>query len=344
MMNLIMALFSMKVMAADMNQLNSIKFEEIGQTPALTFEFEAPVTIDNIEARFIRRTVEWDLSSTKLKKDKLFVNVSKFDINNVYVSHNDDKSVRVRVNMDNGKMASNYHERIQYSIDGKKLLLKLDPNIPLITNNIKEINRVYSLKGVEAVPETDQKSEEHIAAVSTIKVDASESIALDTNAPENEIPLKPTKATATVSGMPSLKRIAAGFFVIGLLVVSAIVMTRKMKSKQAGKAFSADSITVVSQKYLGPKRNLVLVRVTGEYLLLGVTDHNISLIKNLNVVDDEIPELMGNKNFKEELRKKEEPNTMYAEASDVEDSFSVSSLDDVKKIFKKKRYVDEVDF
>lgn len=343
MMNLIIALLSMNVMAADVNQLNSVKFEEIGKTPALTFEFEAPVSVENIEARFIRRTVEWDLAATKLKKDKLFINVSKSDINNVYVSHNDDKSVRVRVNMDHGKMASNYHERIQYSIDGKKLQLKLDPNIPLITNNIKEINRVYSLKGVEAVPATDEKSEEHIAAVSTMKLEESEAIAVDSNAPENEIPLKPKKATATVSGMPSLKRIAAGFFVIGLLIVSAILMTRKMKSKQAGKAFSADSITVVSQKYLGPKRNLVLVRVTGEYLLLGVTDHNISLIKNLNVVDDEIPELTGSKNFREELGKKEEPASIFAEADDVEDSFSVSSLDDVKKIFKKKRYIDEVD-
>lgn len=348
MMNLIIALFSLHVFAADVNQLNTVKFEELGKTPVLTFEFEQPVSVDNIEARFIRRTVEWDLAATKLKKDKLFINVSKADINNVYVSHNDDKSVRVRVNMDNGKMASNYHERIQYSIDGKKLQLKMDPAIPLITNNIKEINRVYSLKGVEATPESDLKAEEHIAAVSTMKAEESEALAIDNNAPENEIPLAPKKATATASGMPSLQRVAAGLFVVALLIASGILMTRKMKQKRAGTSLSADSITVVSQKYLGPKRNLVLVRVTGEYLLLGVTDHNISLIKNLNVVDDEIPELTGSKNFREELGKKETARESYDEAStaaadDVEDSFSVSSLDDVKKLFKKKRYIDEVD-
>lgn len=345
-------LSTLQVFAADPNQLNSVSFEEVGKTPTLTFEFEQPLSIDNVEARFIRRTVEWDLAATKLKKDKLFINVSKSDINNVYASHNDDNSVRIRVNMDHGKMASNYHERIQYSINGKKLQLKMDPAIPLITNNVKEINRVYGIAGmVDAVPE-DKKAEEHLAAVSTMKVAAagtedSEALAIDANAPENEIPLKAKKSTASASGMPSLKRIAAGFFVLALLLASALLVTRKMKNKKAGVSFSADSITVVSQKYLGPKRNLVLVRVTGEYLLLGVTDHNISLIKNLNVVDDEIPELSGSKNFGEELNKKETASNKYAPEDSMQDeeqdSFSVSSLDDVKKIFKKKRYIDEMD-
>lgn len=352
MMSLFLTLLTtIRVFAADVNQLNSVSFEEVGKSPTLTFEFEKPVSIDAVEARFIRRTVEWDLAATKLKKDKLFINVSKADINNVYASHNDDNSVRIRVNMDNGKMASNYHERIQYSINGKKLQFKMDTSIPLITNNIKEINRMYSMAGVvDAVPETDKKAEEHLAAVSTMKVAAaedSEALTIDANAPEDEIPLKTKKAAASVGGMPSLKRIAAGLFVLAVLLVSALMVTRKMKAKRAGTSFSADSITVVSQKYLGPKRNLVLVRVTGEYLLLGVTDHNISLIKNLNVVDDEIPELTGSKNFGEELNKKEAASNKYAPEDTIDneeqDSFSVSSLDDVKKIFKKKRYIDEVD-
>ncbi|MCC6138111.1 MAG: flagellar biosynthetic protein FliO [Bdellovibrionaceae bacterium] len=356
MMNLLLTLI-VNVFAADVNQLNAVSFEEVNKTPTLTFEFERPVSLDNVEARFIRRTVEWDLPSTKLKKDKLFINVSKSDINNVYASHNDDTSVRIRVNMDHGKMASNYHERLQYSVEGKKLTLKMDSAIPLITNNVKEISRLYSVNTTELLPEESKKAEAHIASVSTMKLDESESLAINNDAPENEIPLNTKKAAAPTSGMPSLKRIAGGFFVIAILIVSALFVTRKMKSKKAGAAFNHDSITVISQKYLGPKRNLVLIRVTGEYLLLGVTDHNISLIKNLNVVDDEIPELTG-KDFTEVLEKKENTMSNYEmnrarenadrtsfskRENDNEDSFSVSSLDDVKKIFKKKRYVDEMD-
>lgn len=354
MIKLLIALLTFKVFAADVNQLNSVSFEEVNKAPTLTFVFEQPVNIANVEARFIRRTVEWDLADTKLKKDKMFINVSKADINNVYISHNDDNSVRIRVNMDNGKMASNYHERIQYSMDGKKLQFKMDPAIPLITNNIKEISRNYST-GIEPV-KVDTKAQDHIASVSTMKLGeakadaaanvAEEDIAMDLNAPEEEIPLSVKKAKATAGAAPSLKRVAGGFFVLAVLLVSALLVTRKLKSKKAGAAFNHDSITVISQKYLGPKRNLVLIRVTGEYLLLGVTDHNISLIKNLNVVDDEIPELVNGKNFNDVLDKKEKASDNFAAAGaeDVEDSFSVSSLDDVKKIFKKKRYIDEVDF
>ncbi len=370
MMMLLLSLFSSLAFAADVNQLNSVSFEEVNKAPTLTFVFEQPVSIANVEARFIRRTVEWDLSDTKLKKDKLFINVSKADINNVYISHNDENSVRIRVNMDNGKMASNYHERIQYSMDGKKLQFKMDPSIPLISNNIKEISRNYST-GVEPVI-ANAKAQEHIASVSTLKVAAAKAVAtavaseaaqadaesaeleIDTNAPEAEIPLSVKKAKVTAGAMPSLNRVAAGLFVIAILIVSALMVTRKMKSKKAGAAFNHDSITVISQKYLGPKRNLVLIRVTGEYLLLGVTDHNISLIKNLNVVDDEIPELTNTKNFGDVLDKKAQASAGYsaageenyaaAGAEDVEDSFSVSSLADVKKIFKKKRYIDEMDF
>lgn len=358
MMSLLFTLLtSLNVFAADANQLNAVAFEEVNKTPTLTFTFEQPVNIANVEARFIRRTVEWDLSDTKLKKDKLFINVSKADINNVYISHNDENSVRIRVNMDNGKMASNYHERIQYSMDGKKLQFKMDPSIPLITNNIKEISRNYST-GVEPV-KADAKAEEHIASVSTMKMndgkkavaaaeasEDSQELAIDANAPEAEIPLSTKKAKASASAVPSLKNVAAGLFVLALLLVSAILVTRKLKNKQAGAAFNHESIAVISQKYLGPKRNLVLIRVTGEYLLLGVTDHNISLIKNLNVVDDEIPELVNGKNFGDVLDKKEKASENYAAAGaeEVEDSFAVSSLADVKKIFKKKRYIDEVDF
>lgn len=341
MMNLIITFLILKVFAADINQLNSVAFEDVGKTPTLTFVFEKPVALESIDARFIRRTVEWDLASTKLKKDKLFINVSKNDINNVYASQNDSNSIRVRVNMDHGKMASNYHERIEYSVEGKTLRLKMNPDIGLITNNITEINRVYSIAS-KVDSETTQKIEDHVASVSTLKVEDTEEQAIDANAPEDKIPLKVKKKSSSPNEIMSFQKLAGGFFVVALLLTSALLVVRKLKSKNADKAFNHESIKVISQKYLGPKRNLVLIRVTGEYLLLGVTDNNISLIKNLNVVDDEIPELT-NKNFDEVLNKKEKTAISYGR-SENEDSFSMSSLDDVKKIFKKKRYTDEMDF
>lgn len=192
------SIFIQFVFATDINQLNSVQFEEINKAPAIVFEFEKPVQTASLETRFIRRTVEWDLDKTKLKKDKLFVNVSKKDINNVYVSHNDENSVRVRINLDNGKIASNYHERISYLTEGKKLTILMDESIPLISDNIKELSRVYDLAKSTPKNEQAKKAEEHIAAINTMKVeDAAESKELvashnalaTINAKESEIPL-----------------------------------------------------------------------------------------------------------------------------------------------------------
>lgn len=344
MMILLLALItSVNVFAADINQLNSVAYEEVGDTPSLTFEFEKKLNVENLEARFIKRTIEWDLPDTKLKKDKLFINVSKYDINNVYASHNDKSTVRIRVNLDNGKMASNYHERIQYFVEDNKLRFKLDASLPLVTSNIKEISRVYDVVMMAEKSDDHKEVEDHLAKVNTIKVAEEQEtmpVIADT-APETEIPLKVKKVKEAAADDMSVSRMASGLLVVALLFVSGVLVTRKLKNKKSSAPFNHDSITVISQKYLGPKRNLVLIRVTGEYLLLGVTDHNISLIKNLNVVDDEIPELTGEKNFDNVLSKKEQDSESFV--NDVEDSFSVSSLDDVKKIFKKKRYIDEMD-
>src|SRR5262249_8128256 len=49
------------------------------------------------------------------------------------------------------------------------------------------------------------------------------------------------------------------------------------------------SIRVLTQHYIGPKKSLAIVSVAGETILLGVTDHNINMIKSLSLLDDDLP-------------------------------------------------------
>ncbi len=53
-------------------------------------------------------------------------------------------------------------------------------------------------------------------------------------------------------------------------------------------------IKVLSQHYLGPKKSLAIVHVAGESILIGVTDQNISMIKSLSLIDDEVPANLPN--------------------------------------------------
>jgi flagellar protein FliO/FliZ len=63
---------------------------------------------------------------------------------------------------------------------------------------------------------------------------------------------------------------------------------KKLATRQ-GKAASKTRINVLTNHHLGPKKNLMIVQVAGETLLLGVTDHNITMLKTLALIDDEVP-------------------------------------------------------
>lgn len=344
--------------AADLNTLKSIQVEHKGTATMIHMDMAQEVNQDQIEARFMRRTIEWDLAGVQIKKDKMFVDVGEAEINNIYASQPDQKGLRIRINLNNEKVASNYHEQVRFLKDNNKLTMVLDSSVAVLAHNIKELSRMYEVKS-----ESMAKMQDHIAQKSVLTMEPSETessvplaaapksleqdmandIALDDTKEEKEIPLKVKSAKAEVSSASGMGRIAAGFMAVLVLMGSLFFINKKLKEKKSGAAFNHDSIKVVSQKYLGPKRQLTLVRVSGEYLLLGVTDHNISLIKQLSVIDDEIPDL-DPQDFKTAVKRIDaRTNNLENQAQEIEDSFSVSSLSDVKKIFQKRKYIDETD-
>ena len=93
-------------------------------------------------------------------------------------------------------------------------------------------------------------------------------------------------------------------------------------------------IKVLSQHYLGPKKSLVIVRVAGESILVGVTDSNISMIKSLALIDDEVP-VETPKNFADALNSEKAPMMKLSKAAsstvgmsqdELEEEFSFSGL------------------
>ncbi len=344
----------MLVSAADLNTLKGIQVEHKGSTTLIHMDMTQALSQDQIEARFMRRTIEWDLVGVQIKKDKIFVDVADPEINNIYASQPDQKGLRVRINLNNDKVASNYHEQVHFLQNNNKLTMVLDSSVAILGHNIKELSRMYDVKS-----ESMTMMQDHIAQKSILSTEPAElesntplvaapkiveqEIATDETKDEKEIPLAAKTAKIEASSASGMGRMAAGIVAVLVLMGSLYFINKKLKEKKSGAAFNHDSIKVVSQKYLGPKRQLTLVRVSGEYLLLGVTDHNISLIKQLSVIDDEIPDLVP-QDFKTAVKRIDaRSNELENQAHEVEDSFSVSSLSDVKKIFQKRKYIDETD-
>lgn len=104
---------------------------------------------------------------------------------------------------------------------------------------------------------------------------------------ENEIPvLEPKTAAKTTEGsLRDLMLAAALLGGFGLLVWLGLnkYRIRNVKASQF-------QMKVLATHHLGPKKSLMVVRVAGESVLIGVTDHNINMLKSLSLLDEDIPE------------------------------------------------------
>jgi flagellar protein FliO/FliZ len=145
---------------------------------------------------------------------------------------------------------------------------------------------------------------------------------------ESEIPVRLESSKKASESDSPLFRMLAGLAIVGLLAAGSLVYVKKIKK---GKFSSepAPDIKVLTQHYLGPKKSLAIIRVAGESILIGVTDQNISLIKELSLLDEDIPEHVPSK-FK--LKADRDLNNNSASEFDNEygrDEFSFSGIKDV---------------
>lgn len=106
--------------------------------------------------------------------------------------------------------------------------------------------------------------------------------------PENEIPvLASAKAEKKADSNPFFKIITT----LGVLAITlgAAAYGLKRLAKRGGKKAQQTQIRVLTNHHLGPKKSLQIIQVAGETLLIGVTDHNITMLKTLALIDDEVP-------------------------------------------------------
>ena len=140
--------------------------------------------------------------------------------------------------------------------------------------------------------------------------------------PEDQIPLKIDAQIKAVDSSVNTSKMVVSFGVVALMFGAAYYLIRKYSTANKAGPKSNMQIKVLSQHYLGPKKSLAIVRVAGESILIGVTDQNISMIKALSLLDDELPQVLP-KNFEESLTEK---NEMMTEAEGLEDDFTFAGL------------------
>ncbi|MBC7421367.1 MAG: flagellar biosynthetic protein FliO [Bdellovibrio sp.] len=165
---------------------------------------------------------------------------------------------------------------------------------------------------------------------------------VDVKLAEDQIPLNIAANKKAVEAGGSSTRIIFTGFVLFTLLSTAYYFVRKYKgSNKINK--SNMEIKVISQHYLGPKKSLAIIRVSGESILIGITDANISMIKSLSLIDDEVP-AEAPQNFADTLSKETSSagrNRAQSQANmvdELDEEFSFSGVkDSVSKKIKSMR-------
>lgn len=141
---------------------------------------------------------------------------------------------------------------------------------------------------------TDKTSDEAlIQAAEKLVEEAKESKepAKPVEAKESEIPVQLQIQTKTRENSNILWRLAASLAFLGVVAAVLYFATRRWARPKDAKAKGA-RIEMIHQFHMGPRRSIALIRVAGETMLVGVTDHNINMLKPVTLIDEELEGLM----------------------------------------------------
>ncbi|MCM2354801.1 MAG: flagellar biosynthetic protein FliO [Pseudobdellovibrio sp.] len=148
--------------------------------------------------------------------------------------------------------------------------------------------------------------------------------------PENEIPLKLEKTANSQENTSQAGKLFLTLFVLVGMGGAGLYLARKYAfSNKINK--SNMQIKVLTQHHLGAKKSLAIIRVAGESILIGVTDQNISMIKSLALIDDEVPAELPSQSFAETMatgggEQIVQSKEMTELAGEVEDDFSFAGI------------------
>lgn len=146
---------------------------------------------------------------------------------------------------------------------------------------------------------------------------------------EEQIPVQMVakKSEATAPSSP-IQRAVSVIGVMMVLIVGGFVAVKRYAQK-SNKKSNGMEIKFLSQHYLGPKKSLAVIRVAGESILIGLTEHNISHIKTLSLLDEDIPQDVA-KDFDQELTASVKKSAQTSAQNRTEsEEFSFSGIKDI---------------
>jgi flagellar protein FliO/FliZ len=178
--------------------------------------------------------------------------------------------------------------------------------------------------------EETKKADEDVAPIKTTAVGVKD------NRPESEIPVFAAATPEKKTAGAGIERLVITLFVVCVVLGAALFGIKRWSINRKGQASSPTKIQILTQHHLGPKKSLAIIQVAGEAILIGITDQNISMLKTLSLIDDEVPGLVP-KNFSDELDADDHVGRAAQEGYDPEpedqvENFAMKGLGEVRDL------------
>ncbi len=307
----IIIFFFSQVSSASAPLFESAKTFKQGTSLITELQFNQPVEANKASIEFINETIQINIRDAAIATAKLNQPIQDERAESLFVYQAEPNLLRTRIIYKKSTPAQEFDGHVDLTaVDGKIIITVKDPNAAVTADKASEPLRLMPPVDLNSMLEPKISAEsplqqsaasiledEFLANQKTAPTVSNETLAEKSASPltgdekqslkESEIPLSLEKTKSAAQQESPWMRMILSLIVVSVVgLIAVIVAKRYAKAKVPG--LSKVQIQVVSQQALGPKRSLMVIRVAGEDILIGVTDHNVSLIKSLSFIDDEV--------------------------------------------------------
>lgn len=335
---IVLTFLSQQALASGTAILKGTETYKKGSSFVAELVFSSPVDHNKASIEYINQTVQLNIRGVSIAKGKSFKKINDEKVKSLYTYQIDPQLMRTRVIYKNPIQAKDFEGFVHLSSDENRLKIVIeDPMAVASTASEKKQLPVIPPVDLNAELEEVEKSEiidngsDLVAAAAQLeseflrKVDpagkqkrnkkveeeeaknASSQVSSVENAEnkkvydEASIPLNLGESKDSNTNENPWFRMILSLAIVSVVGI-ALIFVAKRYSRSNSKVGGNIPIRVVSQQAMGGKKSLAVVRVAGEDILIGVTDYNISMIKSLSFIDDEVEDDVP-RQFVDELNK-----------------------------------------
>jgi flagellar protein FliO/FliZ len=307
-----------KVNLTNMNRLENVETQSTTDDLVVRLSFKKPL-VHMRDPIFFDKSIQVDFPLAYSQPAKQFLKTDDSQISQVYVSQFNSKTMRVRF-IFGSETEGDYKNRFHMKKEGNSLVVRVDRgeadilgqllarttdkfNANKQTNNINKKNENFK---EEKVPESKtllfEEKKSTPSNSDDLKLNVAEKIKTASfdkkpkwKSAQNKIDKSTSLVKKTSFGLhPSedkTKSEPVSLFSSGLRMITTLSLVLGLifllffgfkKYVLKNTAFGGGKLVqVLSTNFLAPKKNIALVEVAGEILVLGVSDQNISLLTSI---------------------------------------------------------------